>query len=50
MPYSKARQTRFIVLHQPFTGFACRWAVIILLTNAITLNKSTALVPLKVGM
>jgi len=51
---SKARQTRFIVSHQPLSWFACGRAVIIhysLLVNTIyTLGKPAMLRPLKVGV
>ena len=49
---SKVRQTRFVVLHQPFTPFAWMRAVIIyylLLTNAVNTQQIYSVTIIKVG-
>ena len=49
----KARQTSFIVLHQPLTRFVCERAVIIpfsLLANAIYIRQIYGALTLKVGV
>ena len=52
-PRRKARQTRFIVSHQPLTRFACGRAVIIhysLLANAICTQRIYGVTAIKVGV
>ena len=49
----KARQTRFIISHQPLTRFACGRAVIIhysLLANAICTQRIYGVTAIKVGV
>ena len=42
--YYKAKQTEYIVLHQPLSRFACKCAAIIhLLANLYTLGKSISM-------
>ena len=50
---NKARQTRFIVLHQPLSQYVCGWVVIshyLLPANTIYNKQIMALRPLKVGI